>query len=89
MAGKPIVTVDYFFGVLDAAKHGNALPDPEHYLPSPFDGSVLAPEATTLLKMNLRRQTLFLGKEFYFISSEQLANYTKIIEAAGKKSMPM
>ncbi|CAG0883347.1 unnamed protein product [Darwinula stevensoni] len=86
VAGKPIVTVDYFFGILDAAKHGNALPDPEHYLPFPFDGLVLAPEATTLLKVNLRRRTLFLGKEFYFISSDQLANYAKIIEAAGGHS---
>lgn len=79
----PIVKIDYWRKVCNAATNNETFPDPKDYMPL-LNESYLRDQNLSFA-VDLRRKTLFRGKTFLFFSQRQYDVYHEIIQGAGGK----
>lgn len=84
ICGKPIVTIDYWREYIKCVRQkSQQLPKVEDYLPILEEAFLL--NDPNLLKVNLNRRRLFMGKIFAFMTTKHMQKYENIIQLAQGK----
>lgn len=83
----PVVTVDYWRKVCDAADNNETFPNPKDFVPELKEAFLR--DKNVSFGVDIRRKSLFRGKTFYFFSQRQYDFYLNIIQGGGGKCVAL
>lgn len=83
---KPVVNPKFWVAFQEAHNNNKPLPKYIDYLPKVKEETFITPGSVSLA-MNEKRQTIFNGKTFIFMSSAQMDNFSDVITNGGGKCL--